>query len=363
MAARPIVAAIASLFGIEVAKENSDELALNLEQLLGNTGSSLSDYINKDGVLQLEKLISDNPEAADIVKDTLNFSQDQIVSAITKPLPQDYLSQSDFGQTLANSGLEILGYDISGNPIVSPTQIGAGDYINKGDIVELDLKTGAIFVADKNGSIINVLNADGTKNEYLTGLSKGNSISGYKPYTGMDMSDPTDLPPNILGFPVVTDKNNKPVIYVPPAVDIPNHTGHGDSGKVEVDPIVGGGFQPSDPITKDDVYITSDSHGKPINLPSYGKLEVDIDHILDRHTVGGKTSQISGKKDNFPDNWTDRQIENSIKEAYNGAKLYKTVEQNGEIKQILHGYSKGIKIEMWLNKSTNKIETAYPKKN
>ncbi|MFN4121255.1 RHS repeat-associated core domain-containing protein [Acidovorax sp.] len=45
---------------------------------------------------------------------------------------------------------------------------------------------------------------------------------------------------------------------------------------------------------------------KPVSLPSARKTKVDMVHVLDRHTVTGKTAQQSGKKDLFPANMTPR---------------------------------------------------------
>lgn len=258
-AAKPIITMIIGALGIEVARESSDDLVLSLEQLLKNTDSNLQDYV-KNGELQLTELASDHPEAMDIVRDTLNLSQDQLWSITMKPVGKDYFAQNDFGKILANSGLEVLGYDLHGNIIVSPSKMGAGDYIDRNDIVQIDVKTGSISVANKDGYVISVLNPDGTRNTELSNQAKGTKISSYKPIT-MDMVDRGDIP-DLKGFPI-SEKDGKPLIYVPPETNIPNHTGHGDSGKVEVDPIAGGGYQPVAPPKKEDVYVTNDIKRDP----------------------------------------------------------------------------------------------------
>ena len=80
-------------------------------------------------------------------------------------------------------------------------------------------------------------------------------------------------------------------------------------------------------------------------------------HILDRHTATGRTAVQSGIKDLFPDHMTPKQIENAIKEAYSNAKRLQT--QGERIKVI--GESSIGKIEIWVNKVSKTIETAYPK--
>jgi RHS repeat-associated protein len=96
---------------------------------------------------------------------------------------------------------------------------------------------------------------------------------------------------------------------------------------------------------------------KPVSLPSARKTKVDMVHVLDRHTKGGKTAQQSGKKDLFPESMTPKQIERSIKEAYSNGKRIQT--QGDRV--LVQGNSGGKTIEMWVNTKTKTIETAYPK--
>ncbi|QNQ18532.1 EndoU domain-containing protein [Kosakonia sp. SMBL-WEM22] len=52
-----------------------------------------------------------------------------------------------------------------------------------------------------------------------------------------------------------------------------------------------------------------------------------------------------------------KQIENAVKDAYSNIKVIKT--QGDRV--MGQGTSGGMTIEIWINKSTKTIETAYPK--
>ncbi|WP_306452900.1 MULTISPECIES: EndoU domain-containing protein [unclassified Gilliamella] len=66
---------------------------------------------------------------------------------------------------------------------------------------------------------------------------------------------------------------------------------------------------------------------------------------------------ISGKKDLFPKNMSPKQIERAVREAYSNIKVLKSQDE-----RILgRGTSDNMIIEIWVNKVTKKIETAYPK--
>jgi len=85
---------------------------------------------------------------------------------------------------------------------------------------------------------------------------------------------------------------------------------------------------------------------KPVNLPS--------DHIASGHMRGG--SRVSPNKDLFPDTWSRSQVELAVKDAYKSAKRIRT--QGDRV--LVRGTSNGKTIEMWINKATKTIETAYP---
>jgi RHS repeat-associated protein len=93
---------------------------------------------------------------------------------------------------------------------------------------------------------------------------------------------------------------------------------------------------------------------KAINLPSWSKVTVNISHILERHVPGAIYSK---GRDVFPAAMNEKGIMRAIREAYNGAAKVGT---QGADRVLLQGEGKGLKIEMWFNKTTKTIETAYP---
>lgn len=107
----------------------------------------------------------------------------------------------------------------------------------------------------------------------------------------------------------------------------------------------------------DQKFLSEISKTKPINLPSYKAISIDMEHILSGHIKSGNRAKQSGKKDLFPENMTTKQIEKAIIEAYKNGKKLKS--QGDRVK--IEGYGGGMKIEMWVNLKTKIIETAYPK--
>jgi RHS repeat-associated protein len=93
---------------------------------------------------------------------------------------------------------------------------------------------------------------------------------------------------------------------------------------------------------------------KAINLPSWRKITIDMTHVLSGHVKGGL--RVSSKKDLFPTNMSITEIEQSIRQAYRYGKKILT---QGE-RVLMQGEANGLKIEMWVNKATKTIETAYP---
>ena len=89
---------------------------------------------------------------------------------------------------------------------------------------------------------------------------------------------------------------------------------------------------------------------KPINLPSWKSIKIDIGHIASGHMKGG--SRAGSGKDLFPDNMTESQIEKVVRQAYRYGKRIQT--QGDRVKV------RGNNIEMWVNIKKKVIETAYP---
>jgi len=96
--------------------------------------------------------------------------------------------------------------------------------------------------------------------------------------------------------------------------------------------------------------------GKPVNLPSWRKIGIDIDHIVSGHTAGG--SRVSPLKDLFTAGMSKQQIANVVRQAYRHASV--AGPSQGE-RVFLAGAHDGVTYEMWVNKATKMIESAWPK--
>ncbi|QVL55882.1 MAG: EndoU domain-containing protein [Simkaniaceae bacterium] len=99
---------------------------------------------------------------------------------------------------------------------------------------------------------------------------------------------------------------------------------------------------------------------KAINLPSWRKVGVNIDHVAAGHLNGGWRTMCEGsRKTLFPEGFSKPQLEKIIRQAYKNGKKIRTAQDN---KIIVVGEYNGTKIEMYVNTKTKTIETAYPKK-
>jgi RHS repeat-associated protein len=95
---------------------------------------------------------------------------------------------------------------------------------------------------------------------------------------------------------------------------------------------------------------------KPVNLPSYKKVTIDMEEVTSGHVKGG--SRVSPIKDLFPEGMTPAQIERTVREAYRNSRLVRT--QADGIRKLVRGEADGLTIDMWVNTATKEIETAYP---
>jgi RHS repeat-associated protein len=93
---------------------------------------------------------------------------------------------------------------------------------------------------------------------------------------------------------------------------------------------------------------------KAINLPAWRKVTVDKKHIADRHIPGGPFTE---GRTIFPSTMSEKGVLRAIREAYESST---TVGMQGTDRIVLQGRGAGLKIEMWFNKVTKTIETAYP---
>lgn len=95
---------------------------------------------------------------------------------------------------------------------------------------------------------------------------------------------------------------------------------------------------------------------KPVNLPAWRTIDIDLEHILSGHTVGG--SRVSPLKDLFTPGMTSRQIERVIRQAYRRSRVAGPSQPD---RVFLSGIYQGVRYEMWVNKVTRQIESAWPK--
>jgi RHS repeat-associated protein len=109
-------------------------------------------------------------------------------------------------------------------------------------------------------------------------------------------------------------------------------------------------------LAADDSYGDTGST-KPVNLPAWKTVDIDMDHILPRHTVDGVIYKQSGIKDAFPADMSPTQIESTIRQAY---RMSSVAGPSQGPRAFLEGSANGLTIEMWVNRETRTIETAYP---
>lgn len=103
---------------------------------------------------------------------------------------------------------------------------------------------------------------------------------------------------------------------------------------------------------------------KAVNLPSWNKLKVEMEHILSGHRKGGgrlaQSIEAGGTKDIFPEWLSDKQILKAIETAYGNAKKVETQTRfNGEKIAVLVGEADNMKIKMYVNLTTKTLETAF----
>jgi RHS repeat-associated protein len=104
---------------------------------------------------------------------------------------------------------------------------------------------------------------------------------------------------------------------------------------------------------------------KPVNLPSSSKVTIDMVEVTSGHMAGGvRAAQNAAEraaksgKDMFPSWMTPAQVERAILDAYKHSQI---AMMQGE-RIFLRGVTKdGTVIEMWFNRVTRIIETAWPK--
>ena len=98
-------------------------------------------------------------------------------------------------------------------------------------------------------------------------------------------------------------------------------------------------------------------YGSRINTPSPRKVTIDMVEVISGHTTTGSRYITSGIKTAFPDTMNEVGIERAVRNAY--ANSSQIGSPQGE--RVMLGESHGLTIEMWYNRTTRTIETAYPK--
>jgi hypothetical protein len=92
---------------------------------------------------------------------------------------------------------------------------------------------------------------------------------------------------------------------------------------------------------------------KAVNLPGWKKVTIDMQHIIDRHIPG---APYAAGRTHFPEHMSESMIERAIRQAY---RYGESAGGQGE-RVMVRGTVEGLRIEMWVNKTTKTIETAYP---
>ena len=93
---------------------------------------------------------------------------------------------------------------------------------------------------------------------------------------------------------------------------------------------------------------------KAIHLPAWKHVTLDLAHVLSGHTRAG--ARWSDTKTFFSDLMSPQAIQSAIREAYEHSS---TITTQGD-RILLEGQGGGYVIQMWFNRATKTIETAYP---
>lgn len=98
--------------------------------------------------------------------------------------------------------------------------------------------------------------------------------------------------------------------------------------------------------------------GRRVNMPAWKKVIIDMDEVASGHMVGGRRLAPGNKKDVFPAGMTENQVENAIRYAYRYGEI---LQSQGADRVFVRGPFGSGSIEMWVNRATKTIETAWPK--
>jgi hypothetical protein len=129
-----------------------------------------------------------------------------------------------------------------------------------------------------------------------------------------------------------------------------------DAGHCSGGDVIMGGLAvlPGEGIEMDALGIGAARILKPVNLPAWRRISIDMEHIASGHMVGG--SRLSPLKSLFPESMSVDQVEKAVRQAYRYGERVAT--QGNRV--LVRGEHGGTRIEMWVNTDTRTIETAYP---
>jgi RHS repeat-associated protein len=96
---------------------------------------------------------------------------------------------------------------------------------------------------------------------------------------------------------------------------------------------------------------------KPVNLPAWRRVDVDMDHIASGHMEGGL--RVSVSKDVFPSYMSRGDVESAVRNSY---RYSARIRGQGDTVLVVGPGPLGssYRIEMWVNTKTRIIESAYP---
>lgn len=98
--------------------------------------------------------------------------------------------------------------------------------------------------------------------------------------------------------------------------------------------------------------------GSRVNMPAWKKISIDMEEVSSGHMAGGSRLAPGNKKDIFPKEMSEDQVARAIRHAYRCGEV---LQSQGEDRVFVRGPFGSGKIEMWVNKTTRTIETAWPK--
>jgi len=97
--------------------------------------------------------------------------------------------------------------------------------------------------------------------------------------------------------------------------------------------------------------------GKRVNMPAWKSITILMDHIASGHMVGGARLAPGNTKDVFPKDMSRDQVERAVRHAYRCGEVVGS--KGGRV--LVRGPFGSGKIEMYVNKITKAIESAWPK--